>query len=101
MNLFTNRKTLADAYVWKAQKEANLLDQIRIEQTMLRCLRTELAKLRKLEGKNLAVHYGWQSPEDVDRDMQPAKQFTEELEALFIEAMYQGTSEKLFQRREL
>jgi hypothetical protein len=101
MNPFANRKLLADAYAWKRQKEQNLLDEIRIEQGMLRALRTELANLRKLEGKSLAIHYGWQSPEDVERDMLPAKQFVKTLEDLFIESMHQGTSEQLFQRREL
>ena len=73
---------------WKAEKLAALTAQIRIQQCLLRSLRTESAQLRATHGRDLVIRFSWETPEEVERVLQPKRKFMQRLEDLFVESEY-------------
>lgn len=91
MSPWTNRKTLAAAYDWKREEEGRLTAEIHIQEVLLRATRTQLARLRKLEGQNLAIYYSSLDQAEVEKTMKSKQEFIEEITELFQEAMLAGT----------
>jgi hypothetical protein len=79
---------LRRAEEWKAERLADLTVRIRIQQCLLRNLRTESAQLRATHGHDLVMRFGWETPEEVERVMQPKREFMQTLEDLFVESEY-------------
>jgi hypothetical protein len=79
---------LHQAAEWKAEKLATLSVEIRIQECLLRSLRTESATLRATRGRDLVMRFGWESAEEIERVMQSKREFMQTLEDLFIESEY-------------
>jgi hypothetical protein len=100
MNPFRiTRREIASAYAWKHNEEARLIDEIRREEIILRTTRTQLARIRQIEGRNLALYYDSLDPEDIEKSMRSKREFLEEIEGLIIEGIWKGTAGKLFEKR--
>ena len=79
--------TLREAEEWKAELVEQLKAKIRIREVFLRCLREELAELRKLYREELLYYYMAQPPAQVDEIMRPKRereQFLAQLEDIWI-----------------
>jgi hypothetical protein len=92
------RQEIAAAYGWKYDEEARLIDEIRREEIILRTARTQLARLRQMEGRNLALYYDSLAPAEVEKPMRSKREFSEEIEGLIIEGIWAGTAGKLFEK---
>lgn len=77
---------------WKRAKLAQLSARIRIEELILRSLRTERAELVELNGRPLTARFGWESAADLEFLYRDDMRFRREIEDLFIEAELQGTT---------
>lgn len=80
------------ALKWKRAKLAQLSAQIRVEEAILRSLRTERAELVQLTGPMLRARFGWESPGELEFLYRDDLRFQRELEDLFIEAELRGTN---------
>jgi hypothetical protein len=80
------------ALKWKRAKLAELSAQIRIEEAILRSLRTECAELFQLNGEKLRARFGWESPAELEFLYRDDVRFLREIEDLFIEAELRGTN---------
>jgi hypothetical protein len=87
---FADRRTLAAAYEWRREREVILCARIRIDNSILRSLRTELAELRQLEGQRLAARYLWESPAELEETMRARREFHEELRSLGVRAYWRA-----------
>lgn len=76
---------------WKREKLAQLSARIRIEESILRSLRTEHAELVELHGHKLTARFGWESEADLEFLYRDDVRFRREIEDLFIEAELRGT----------
>ena len=56
----TNVQRERDAVRWQRERVAQLRAEIRIQQSLLRSLRTELAEMKNLSGKELLYRFGAQ-----------------------------------------
>ena len=77
---------------WKRVKLAQLSAQIRIEEAILRSLRSERAELVQLTGPMLRARFGWESPAELEFIYRNDVRFQREIEDLFIEAELRGTN---------
>jgi hypothetical protein len=80
------------AVKWKRAKLAQLCAQIRIEEAILRSLRTERAELVQLNGPMLRARFGWESPADLEFLYKDDMLFRQEIEDLVLEADLRGTN---------
>lgn len=79
------------ALKWKRAKLAQLAAQIRIEEAILRSLRTERAELTQLNGGRLRARFGSESPAELEFLYRDDARFRREIEHLFAEAEMRGT----------
>ena len=77
---------------WQRAKLAQLSAQIRIEESILRSLRTERADLAGLHGRKLTSLFGWESDAELKFLYRDDVRFRREIEDLFIEAELRGTT---------
>ena len=56
----TNVQRERDAVRWQRERVAQLRAEIRIQQSLFRSLRTELAEMKNLSGKELLYRFGAQ-----------------------------------------
>jgi hypothetical protein len=77
---------------WQRAKLAQLSARIRIEESILRSLRTERADLVRLHGPKLTARFGWESDKELEFLYRDDVRFRREIEDLFIEAELQGTT---------
>ena len=76
----------------KRARLAQLSARIRIEESILRSLRTERAELVELHGRKLIARFGWESTADLEFLYRDDVRFRREIEDLFIEAELRGTT---------
>jgi hypothetical protein len=83
-------RQMTAALEWKREYLADLRARITIEEAVLRSLRTSYAELNQIEGRDLALRYGWESAEDIERVMAGKREFQERIENLFCAAELMG-----------
>lgn len=82
---------------WRREREAQLRAEIQIEESLLRCARTELAELRSLEGEELVYRFLAEPPAEVAQTMQPKRRFERKVEEILAESLLAGTWHRLFE----
>jgi hypothetical protein len=85
VNLWRRRDFQAAAYRWRNERIGQLQAEARILEALLDATRNDLATMRRLHGEHLAIRFGWESPAEVEATLEPAREFTEEIQRIWIE----------------